>query len=212
MYLFTRSTRIAPGHTRAAMTWATEITERATESTDLHMSLHAQVFSPETGTVTWSTFVDDLNQLEAAEDKLMVDDQFQSLVDRGVEYTPHGVQDGLLQLVHGEPDTSRTIDYVVVNRSVCAPGAMAKGLELGVAIAQKATELSGHTTMFGMDTTGAFGGVGWMTGYANLADLQAAEAKVFSDADFIALVDDGAVDVYTDDITANTQRIYRRLI
>lgn len=212
MYLFTRSARIAPGHTRDALAWAHEMTDLVNKGTDLQVGLWTQVFSPETGTVAWSTGVEDLNQLEAAEDKLMADDHYQAMVDRGVAYVPGGVQDGLIQVIHGEPDPQRTIGYISVVRSVCATAGLAKGIELGIALAEKSTEIGGAPTLFGMESTGAFGAVCWITGYVDLSELQASEGKVYADPGFMALLDGGAGDAYAADPFASTQRIYRRIV
>ena len=49
MYLFSRRARLAPGNTRAAMTWATGITEKANQITGLNIGLFASTFSPDVG-------------------------------------------------------------------------------------------------------------------------------------------------------------------
>jgi len=46
MYLFSRQAQLAPGNTRAAMTWATGITEKVNQITGLEVSLFSLTFSP----------------------------------------------------------------------------------------------------------------------------------------------------------------------
>ena len=70
MYLFSRRGRIDGGHTNDALAWATGITAKVNEITDLEVGLWMQSFSPEFGTIVWSTFLADLATLEAAGDKL----------------------------------------------------------------------------------------------------------------------------------------------
>src|SRR5690242_10076713 len=86
MYLFSRQAQLAPGNTRAAMTWATGITEKVNQITGLEVSLFSLTFSPRVGTLAWSTFVPDLPTLEVATDKLLVDDGYVSMVDAGAKY------------------------------------------------------------------------------------------------------------------------------
>src|ERR1700726_4479344 len=104
MYLFSRRARLAPGNTRAAMTWATSITEKVNQIVGLNTSLFAQTFSPEVGTLVWRTFVPNLATLESANDKLLVDDGYVSMVDDGAKFAQGGVDDSFLQLVAGEAD------------------------------------------------------------------------------------------------------------
>ena len=49
MYLFSRRARLAPGNTRASMTWASGITEKANQITGLNIVVPAH------GTFTWHT-------------------------------------------------------------------------------------------------------------------------------------------------------------
>ena len=66
MYLFSRRARLAPGNTHDSMAWATSITEKVNQIVSLNTGLFAQTFSPEVGTLVWSTFVPDLATLEPA--------------------------------------------------------------------------------------------------------------------------------------------------
>src|SRR5207237_6162001 len=114
----------APGNTRAATAWATDVTEKATKISGLNVSLFAQTFSPETGTLVWSAFAPDLATLEAANDKLLVDEAYVSLVDQGAKFALGGADDSLLQVVHGEVDPNRQIEYVTTVQTVSANGSV----------------------------------------------------------------------------------------
>ena len=154
MYLFTRRVRLAPGNTRAAMTWATEITEKVNEITGLNVRLYASTFSPEVGALSWSTFVPDLATLEAANDKLLVDDAYVSMVDAGAKFAHGGADDALSQIIHGAPDATRQIEYVTTVQTVCASGSLTKGIELAVEIAQRAEKTMGTPVLVATGTTG----------------------------------------------------------
>ena len=128
MYLFNRQIRFGPGNTREQMEWALGQTERVNQITGLQVGLYMEVYSPQVGAVGWSTFVPDLPALEAAGDKLQADDAFVSATDKGASMTVGGATDSLAQVVYGEPDPARQIEYVTVVRAVCATGSVAKGM------------------------------------------------------------------------------------
>jgi len=212
MYLFSRRARLANGRGRDAVAWATGITETANRLTGLPISLYAQVYSPGFGTVSWTAFVPDLTALEAAGDKLAIDDGYAAQTDAGAEFTDGGLDDTLFQVIHGEPDPSREVNYVGAVRAVCANGHLARGMAVGVEIAQRAEALTGFPCMFLADTTGVYGGVAWLTGYPDVAALEAAQAVQFGNSEFVDFIDREAGPAYAADSALTTQLIHRRLV
>jgi len=211
MYLFSRRVRIGGGQTRAAMEWALGQTEKVNRITGLQVSLYTQVYSPEVGSIGWSTFVPDLATLEAAGDKLNVDDDFVSATDKGAALTVGGAEDTLSQVLSGAPDQSRPIEYVTGVRTVCATGNLARGMELGVEIAQRAEKITGTPTLFLADVTGIYGGVGWVSGHENVQAMEATQQKLAADPSWAKYVDKEVKGTYVDDPSMTTQLIYRRL-
>jgi hypothetical protein len=211
MYLFSRRVRIGPGHQRDAMEWALGQTEKVNTITGLPVSLYMQVYSPDVGAIGWTTFVPDLAALEAADDKLNADDEFISAVEKGAALTVGGADDTLAQVIHGEPDPNRSIEYVTVVRAVSATGNVARGLEIGVELAQRAEKITGTPTLFLAEVTGAFGGVSWATAHENVQALEAAQQALASDPSWAQYVDKEAAGVYAEEPSLTTQVIYRRL-
>lgn len=211
MYLFSRRIRFGPGNTRKSMEWALAQTERVNKITGLPVSLFMQVYSPEVGVVAWSTFVPDLASLEAAGDKLNADDGFASSVDEGSSMTVGGADDLLAQVIYGEPDPNRQIEYATAVQTTCATGNVGKGMEVGVELAQRAEKIIGTPTLFLANVTGSYGSVGWLNGHENVQALEASQQALASDADWAQFVDKKTDGVYTDDPTQTTQLIFRRL-
>jgi hypothetical protein len=211
MYLFARSTRLAPGNNRDAMAWAMNVTQKANQITELEVSLWATVFSPGFGTLAWTAAAEDLSQLEAADDKLNVDDGFVSLVDAGAKYaSAEGINDGVLQLVHADVDAAAAQPtYATVVQSVLAPGATARGIEVGVEIAQRAKAVTGRPTSFGVALTGPYGGIEWISVFDSVQDLQQANEALAADASFNELIDSTASEVFVS--SATVQTAYRRI-
>jgi len=212
MYLFLRSGRVAPGNDRAAIEWAVGITEQVNQITGLGVGLYAAVFSPEAGTLSWGSFVPDLAALEAAGDKLQADDAFQDNVAKGVKLGMGGLDDSLLQVLHGEPDPNAPAQYVSTVQSVCANGNFAHGVEVGIEIAKRADAATGTKTLFVLGSTGVYGGVGWLTAYPDIQTLEASEQALTADPDFLAYVDKEAATAYVPDAAATQQRIWRRIV
>jgi hypothetical protein len=212
MYLFSRRARLAPGDTQSAMTWATGITEKVTQITGLNVSLFTPIFSPEVGMLSWSTFVPDLATLEDATDKLAVDTGYISMVDEGAKFSASGADDALLQIVYGQPNANRKVEYVTSVATTCANGSVGRGIELGVEIAQRVEKILGLPGMFATATTGSYGSVAWLTGYADVKELEASQQKLAADTKFAEFIDKSVPGVYTDEPTASQQRILRRIV
>jgi hypothetical protein len=211
MYLFSRRVRIDGGQTRAAMEWALGQTEKVKRITGLEVSLYMQIFSPEVGAIGWSTFVPDLATLEAAGDKLNVDDDFVAATDKGAAFLVGGADDALSQVIYGEPDPSRAIEYVTAVRTVCANGRLTRGMELGAEIAQRAEKISGTPTLFLAEVTGTYGAVGWVSGHENVRAMEAVQQKMAADESFSKYIDKEVHGVYAEDPSATSQLIFRRL-
>jgi hypothetical protein len=212
MYLFSRQIRFGPGNTRDQMEWALAQTEKVNQITGLQVGLYTQVYSPEVGAVGWSTFVPDLATLEAAGDKLQADDAFVTATDKGAAMTVDGATDSLAQVIYGEPDANRHIEYVTVVRAVCATGNVAKGMEAGIELAQRAEKIMSTPSLFLADVTGNYGGVAWASGYENVQALEAAQQALAADEGWAKFVDKETKGVYADEPSLTTQIIYRRLV
>lgn len=213
MYLFSRRARLSGVRLRESIVWATSITENVAQSTGLAVGLWNQLFSPAVGTLVWTAFVPDLATLEGANDKLLADDAYNDLVERGNEFViPGSMDDTLGMIVHGEPDPNREVEYVAVVRSTISAGKLARGMGLGVEIAQRAEQITGQPTAFVADSTGNYGGVAWLTGFANATDLERGQQALNTDQSFIELIDTQVAGVYADQPEANTQLLYRRIV
>ena len=200
MYLFSRRARLVPGNTRAAMTWVMDITEKATQITGLDVSPFTTVFSPEVGTIVWSAVAPDLAALEAANDKLVADDGYVVLIDEGARLVQHNIDDGLLQIIHGEMNPDRRIEYAVRD---AGPGER---------FAQRAEQATGVPTMFAASMNGPYGALAWVTGFADVHEMDRAQQALAADAGFMRFIDDKAPGVYVEDFAVTRQSTYRRLV
>lgn len=210
MYLFTRAGRFGNGSVREAMAFVGEVTEKVHQETGLDVHAFAASMSPQLGTTVWAAFVDSLEELEAATDKLAVSDQFLDLAERGSKLFAGPLTDGLAQLVHGEPpDRSGPMpSYVTSARAIAANGALRAALTDGVELAETATRITGIQTRFLVDVTGAYGGCRWTSGFADVAEMQRSEAALMADETWLALIDRAGASY----APGATQSIYRRIV
>lgn len=209
MYLFTRTGRLGPGSVREGMGFVTTITEKVHQETGLDVHAWAATMSPELGTVVWASIVDSLEELEAADDKLAVSDQFVELAERGAKLFVGPLQDSVAQVVLGSFDRSAPLPaYVAVARATAANGKLREAMAAGVELAEAATRISGTPTAFLADVTGPFGGCRWNSGHADIGSLERAEASLMADDTWLELVDRVGT-CFEADVS---QSIFRRIV
>jgi hypothetical protein len=212
MYLFSRSTRLGPSNQREAMEWSVNVTQKVNQISELEVSLWTTVFSPAVGTLAWTAAAETLAQLEATNDKLVADDSYLSLVEEGAKFSSgDAIDDAVVQLILADPDAANTQpQYATVVQAVLTPGSSARGIEIGVEIAQRVKKVTGRPTSFGAALAGPYGGVGWFIVYDTVEQLQAAGEAIDADASFVQFVDKEASKLYQ--VGATVQTAYRRII
>jgi hypothetical protein len=178
--------------------------------TALNVSLYSQVFSPEVGTLVWTAMIPDLEALEAANDKLLADDGYISMIDEGATLLDGSLDDSLAQIVYGQPDPNRQVEYATTVQAVCVPGRFARGVELGIEIAQRVEKITGNPMLFTSTATGQYGGVTWINTHPDIRSLEAEEAALAADTSFGEFVDRETASVYSADALP-TQLMFRRL-
>ena len=207
MYLFTRRTRITSAD---ALEWATEIAGAASKVSGHDIDLWGTVYSAAYGTISWTAWFEDLPSLEAFGDKIAADPGYQSLAQQGTALTNGMLDDGLLQLVAGEPQLDLDLQYVTGVAAVCAGGHAEQAMTAGVQIAEKATALTGSSTLFMRGVTGPYGSVGWITGHADIASIERAESAMAADPTWLSLVDSTG-DMFVEDPLITQSTMYRKL-
>jgi hypothetical protein len=190
MFLFTRSGRFRPGANRDVVSFVGEVTEKVRQESGMDVHAWSATMSPEFGTVVWATFAEDLEHLEQANDKLAMSDSFIDLADRGAGLLAGPLTDGLAQIMSGEIDPSApTPTYVSSARAVAANGQLRAALVGGVEIAEATTRITGVPSLFLVNATGAYGACGWSSGFADIGQLEQAEAALMADDSWIELID-----------------------
>lgn len=208
MYLFARALRLTGGP--EALAWCNEVCDKVRQVSDFPLQLWAGVYGPEFGTVHFTTWVPDLAAMESGADKLMVDSGYQALQQKGAQFSQGMPDDTMNQLVYGEPDPDADPTYVTGQQAVCSSGNLVRGMTVAVGIAEHASKATGNTTLVMRPITGAYGSVGWITGLADIAAVQASE-EALAASGFAEFLDREAKGVYTEDAAVTQGRLYRKL-
>lgn len=208
MYLFSRSRRIAPGEFTGAMEWVVKATEDVRRITGQQVDAWVAVMSPEVGTVVWTMFTEHLTDVEAAGDKLAADTVFNRMVEEADSLFEGPMSDQIAMLVHGEVDPDQPPNYVAVVTATATNGRLNDAISGGIELAEAATRIGGQPTAFACASTGPYGGVMWFTGSPDLATLEASEAAVNTDTEFVGMVDR----IATAYAPGAMQTIYRRVV
>jgi hypothetical protein len=207
MYLFARRRRIEPGKGPEAMAWAIETADKVSQIGGIAVTAWSSMWGADAGTVVWSAFVQDLAELEQAGDKLAIDDGFNRRIADAEALFNGAVADSLSQVIHGARGTEPP-GYVTVVTAQLANGRFTEGLAAVVEIAENVERITNTPTSVSLSVTGAYGGIAWLTGLRDIQALQATEAAINADTNFVALVDR----VGSCFEPGAQQAIYRRLV
>lgn len=209
MYLFTRSGRFGNGGLRQSVEFVTAITEKVNQESGLEIHAWMASMSPELGTCTWATFVDSLEELEAANDKLALSDPYVELAEQGAPLFIGPLTDALASVVHGGRAPGADVPaYVGVARAVAANGQLSGAIAAGVELAEASERITGLPTTFLVSSTGPYGGCSWTTGYTDIAAMGRAQAALMADEGWLAMIDR----IGTCFAEGATQSIFRRLV
>lgn len=207
MYLFTRRRRIDPAHAQSAMPWCVETGATVGEMTGLDVTVWGSFMSRDLGMVVWSTWAEHLSDLEKAFDKLLTSDSYNQRVAEGSELFVGPAEDGIARPLAGQPAEGGPPPYVTSVRAATRGGAMREALAVGAEIAQTASSITGADTMFVLEETGTYGGVGWITGHDGIEAIERSQDALAGNDSWLALVDRAGA-VFQE---GATQEIFRRL-
>ncbi len=131
--------------------------------------------------------------------------------DAGATMMSGGANDLLAQVPRGARDPARSYDYVTAVSTVCANGNIARGMTVGAELAERAEQITGSSTLFVAGATGSYGSVGWLTAHDDIQAMEASQAALAGNAEWLELVDREAGSAYVDDPGETTSLVYRRI-
>ncbi len=192
----------------SAFTFVNEITARATAVSGVEINAWMTVGSPNATTIGWSAWFETLSAWEEAANKLAADALYNEALEVGDSLFTGSVTDRLVNLVSPLSADAPVASYVGTVDAVAANGHIGDAINHGLELAAAATEISGLTTLFGVGSTGPYGGLGWLTGAPDIATFEDAQNRINADPKFLKLVDSGGK-FYA---PGAQQTLYRRLV
>lgn len=211
VYLFHRTARLGTGSAHEEISWSLSMTEKVNQISSTPVTLWSTFMSPGVNTLTWTTIVENLSDLEATNDKLMTDNGYLMLLEQGARYASEdAINDGLMQILYADAamDPAQPPAYVSAVDAVLAPGGYIHGIEVGIEIAQRAEAITGVPVSFCVSNTGVYGAVSWFASYNSIDHVQQANEKLNGDMTFAQFLDAETSKCYQ---PSATQQLYRRL-
>jgi hypothetical protein len=186
MYLMSRSAQLTGDQ---GLAWARSMRDLVTETAGHEVQLWARTLSPGFGTVSWTSWWEDLPSMETAFAKLVVDAKYMEKAFAGREFVTGEIDDSLAETVTELSSEAGNARYVGSVSATLAVGNGVRGVMAGIEIASRINAIAGTPSVFCQRHTGPYGGVTWFTAFESLAQYQEASAKLAADPDFITYVD-----------------------
>lgn len=187
MNLFSRSV-LMTGPAAAVAEFALGVRAHVTTAIGTEVSLWTMQFGGPVGTMVYSARVDGHAGLQAATAPLADDAVYASMLEAGAPFLAAPPVDMLREPLGGATpgDAPAVGSVVVVTTAVIGNGRYADAITWGIETAAHVTSVSGMPIGFYMDLYGPFGQVTWIGAAPDTASLDAANAKINADADYIA--------------------------
>ena len=194
------------------MAWATALTEKVNQISEVPVLLWRTVASPQANMLAWSTALTNLAVLEARSDKLAADDGYLSLVAEGAKHaSADTLTDSLTEMIHADPDVDPAhLRYVTAASATAAEGNMTRAIEVGVEIAKLIKTVTRCPASFGVALTGPYGTVQWSTYFGSIEELEEASRKIRTDSSLAKLFEGEAKQVFMQNTAQQT--IVRRIL
>jgi hypothetical protein len=193
MHMFSRVGTLMGG-VRRPLEWATEVTEKVNSVLDLEVTMWTASFGYPVGTVAWSSMVESRQQLVDETAKLMGDDGYLKLVEKGQEFATTPMEDHLRTIVHmtaepaGAPPVGASAEIITATP---AAGKIGEAMAWGISMTDTFASVTGADSAFLNDAYGTFGQMSWMSVFDSPADVDAAAEATMADAKYMASIDQG---------------------
>ncbi|GAC1306220.1 MAG: hypothetical protein NVSMB16_02040 [Acidimicrobiales bacterium] len=211
MYLYSRRVVLGGKQLRAGQQWAGETLAAVNAVAAAPMTLWAEMFGPQVGSMVFSSFFDDLDAFAALGQAVAGSDEVTQQIESGIEFTVGQPRDALREIVAGATDQTRNIQYVLASRGIIADGHVAEAIRAGVELRDRAEKITGAPVVFAADTFGQYGGVVWLGGCETIAEIEAANHALASDASWTEFIDHDMAGKFLDAPGASTQTLLHRI-
>lgn len=189
MNLFSRTVPMS-GPASAVSAFALGLREYVSAATSVDIGLWAIGFGAPVGTMVYTAQVDGHAGLAALGAPLAGNLEYEAMLAKGAELIVGPPVDLLRERLDGAApgDPPPVGSAAVLTTAVIANGKYAEGVGWGLEVAAHVTKVSGMPVAFYMDLYGSFGQVTWVAVAPDAAAVDAANARLNSDADYIGML------------------------
>ena len=186
MSLFSRSV-LMTGPATAVTEFSLGVREYVTKKIGTEVSLWSMQFGGPVGTMVYSARVDGHAGLAAITAPLAGDSTYEAMLAKGAELLAGPPMDALREPLDGSTggDPPPLGAVAVITTAIIGNGRYADAIGWGLDTAAHATKVSGMPVAFYSDLYGPFGQVTWIGVSPDMASLDAANAKMNTDAAYI---------------------------
>jgi len=162
------------------MTWAAEMTAYVNAHSDHDLTLWRGDFGYPVGTVAWSAWVESLHAMNTGFERLIEDEGYHAMVEKGQEFITAPPQDLLREVMHGAPTGQAPPLGAVgtVTTAVMAGGKYSDAISWSIEMAELVEEVTKMPTGFLVDAYGTFGQVTWISVAPDAATADATAAAI----------------------------------
>lgn len=208
MHLFVRTRTCASDRMSEAAAFAVDIATRATGITGIELSAWQITFGEPIGTFSWVATVESHAALASAAEKLSVDTGYLDAVQSADELFVGHAEDSLIQILGtvGDGGHQGGIANTVTART--AAGKIGEVMSWGMEIMEHVAGVTGADGVFTRSMYGPWGTVGWISLVDSFEELDAGNAALEADPEYLAKVD-AAADLFL--IGSGDERQARRI-
>jgi len=208
MYLYSRE--ITLSNPLAALT-AKEIAEHLSATRNSEVALYAVAYSPGWGRVTFSSWWEDMASLDAA---MLEANEDAKYLELSLALAPSvvAVNDVLLDVVFTTQEATE-MEMPNIVWSVGGTAVSSRAVEAamsGIELCQAWKQATGTDATFGRAVTGPFGAIGWLSGFENMGEFDAAWTASGADENWIATLT-GSQENFGQDFGSGTSTLYRKM-
>ena len=188
MLLFSRE-GVYVGHIGELMPKVQSVVDRVNELVEDPLSVWASVAGMPAGTLTFTGFMENHEKLGENNAKVLADNEWWDRVGSLREHSVGETTDEIREIIHGTPSPENSVAWGVTAQ--IAPGQIANAMGWAIEIAEKVGSLAGSETVVLRDLYGPWGQMTWITGFADMASVDAAQAAMAADPGYITMLDQG---------------------
>jgi hypothetical protein len=188
MYLFTRNVFHA-GPPAEYTANAIEMRQFVADRTGRDIALWNVGFGAPAGSMTYSMRVDGLADLDALAAQLGADTEYHARLAAGAAFVGGPVVDHLSQAIHGELGDAPPVGSVALVTTAVIGGSYGAAIGWALEAATHVSGVGGLPVAVMSDLFGTFGALTWIAVAPDGAAMDASNAKVGADADYLAMLD-----------------------